>query len=118
MPATQDACLCRSTTLRSTANHSFPVRSANCPCLTAPTNVQATVSGSAVTVTWTPGQNAASHAVMVFTSDFTSTPHTDWKPGPGSTTIQNVAAGSYVVAVVAIDVNGDILYNLATVTVS
>ena len=86
--------------------------------LTAPTNVQATVSGSAVTVTWTPGQNAASHAVMVFTSDFTSTPHTDWNPGPGSTTIQNVAAGSYVVAVVAIDVNGDILYNLATVTVS
>ena len=66
--------------------------------LTKPTNVAATVSGNNLTLTWTDGQGAAGHMVMLFTSDFIGDPVVV----PNATsphTFNAVADGSYIAVV-------------------
>ena len=78
----------------------------------APTGVMATVDdidpGSAsVTVTWTDGANVPAHGVVLFSNDFT-----EWIIGKGtggSHTFTNVASGSYIAVVVALDAQGGLM---------
>ena len=84
--------------------------------LTKPTNVAATVSGNNLTLTWTDGQGAAGHMVMLFTSDFIGDPVVV----PNATsphTFNAVADGSYIAVVVAFDANADYLYQISDLIV-
>ena len=72
--------------------------------LTAPTNVVATVSGNAITVTWTDGHGALGHLLILFKSDFSGDPLVANAQG-SSHTFSGVAPGEYLAVVVAIDAN-------------
>ena len=79
---------------------------------TAPTNVVAKADCDDVTVTWTDGQGAASHEAVLFKSDFTGSP-VSAPATNGSHVFSSVAAGSYVVAVLAYDAKGESLHTLS-----
>ena len=70
--------------------------------LTAPTNVAATGGVNVVTVTWTDGQGAVGHLVLLYKSDFSGDPLLATADG-SSHTFRNVPAGEYIAVVVAFD---------------
>ena len=79
---------------------------------TAPTNVVAEAVCGDVTVTWTDGRGATSHEAVLFKSDYTGSPVS--APAiDGSHVFSSVAAGSYVVAVLAYDAKGESLHTLS-----
>ena len=95
----------------------------------APTSVMATVDDSdpgstSVTVTWTDGANVPAYGVVLFVDDFTPTIYIGRGTG-GSHTFTEVASGSYIAVVVALDaqgglmtdVQGNYLYAGATVVI-
>ena len=61
-----------------------------------------------ITVTWTDGENVEAHGVVLFTSDFSEWPYAA-RSMNGSHTFSNVAAGTYVAVVVALDADGALL---------
>lgn len=69
--------------------------------LTAPTNVAATVSGSSVTVTWTDGENAASHVIVLAPTADPTNYRVDAERSGNSATFRNVAPGQYIAIVIA-----------------
>ena len=90
--------------------------------LTAPSDVMATFAVTDpgdITVTWTPGENAAGgHLVLLFNSDFTEVPHVGTPTEEGMYTIPDVTtAGDYVVVVVSIKSRSEYLYNYDRVNV-
>ena len=90
--------------------------------LTAPSAVMATVGVTdpgAITVTWTPGENATGgHLVLLFNSDFTEVPHVETPTEEGMYTIPDVTMpGDYVVVVVSIKSRSEYLYDYARVNV-
>ena len=90
--------------------------------LTAPTNVMATVDDSdpaaaSVTVTWTDGENAAQHIVLLLDSDFALAQPVHAGQTDGMTTFQGVPAGSYTVVVVAIESASHYMYSHGMVSV-
>ena len=80
--------------------------------LTAPTNVVANSDCGQVTVTWTDGRGATSHEAVLFKSDYTGSPVSAPATG-GSHVFSGVAAGNYVVAVLAYDAKGEYLHSLS-----
>ena len=79
----------------------------------APTSVMATVDDSdpgsaSVTVTWTDGANVPAHGVVLFSNNFTEWNYIDKGTG-GSLTFTNVASGSYIAVVVALDAQGGLM---------
>jgi hypothetical protein len=90
--------------------------------LGAPMNVMATDDTASpgnlvIGVTWTPGENAVGHMVLVFTEDFSSVPYLDANPDAGSSTIEDVADGSYVVVVVSYVSETEYEYDHAMISV-
>ena len=96
--------------------------------LTAPTNVMAMLHDADgdgdpgefdIRVTWTPGQGATQHAVILFDSDYNFDPGTGLATNQdsGDTTFRNVASGDYIVAVAAVDADFEIEIGFAMVTV-
>lgn len=86
--------------------------------LTAPTNVMATADPAAgsVTVTWTDGDNAAQHIVLLLDSDFALAQPVHAGQTDGTTTFQDVSAGSYTVVVVAVESASHYLFDYTTVS--
>ena len=79
----------------------------------APTVVMATVDDSdpgsaSVTVTWTDGANVPAHGVVLFSNDFTEWGYIGVGTG-GSHTFTDVASGSYIAVVVALDAQGGLM---------
>ena len=79
----------------------------------APSGVTATVDDDnpgniMVTVNFTPGANIPAHGVVLFTSDFSSWPYIARAMG-NSHTFENVASGSYIAVVVALDAQGGLI---------
>ena len=79
----------------------------------APSGVTATVDdadpgNTMVTVDFTPGANIPAHGVVLFTSDFSSWPYIARAMG-NSHTFENVASGSYIAVVVALDAQGGLI---------
>ena len=83
------------------------------PMLTAPTMVDATVSGNSVTVTWVDGENAARHAIILFTSDYEVGGRVISDPSNNSVLFSNLTAGTYIAVVVALDSAGDDFQDMA-----
>ena len=87
--------------------------------LTAPTMVEVTVSGNDVTITWENAENALSHMVLLFeTSDYDLIAPVATMQDDGTTTYSDLAAGTYIVVVVAYDADVNIelgISNTATV---
>ena len=84
----------------------------------APTNVRATATGSAVTVSWTDSPTALGHLVFLFRADFTGDA-LDAAPTGSSHTFNGVPDGSYIAVAVAFDASGDYNYAISgVVTVS
>ena len=78
-----------------------------------PTVVMATVDDSdpgsaSVTVTWTDGANVPAHGVVLFSNNFTEWNYIDKGTG-GTLTFPNVASGSYIAVVVALDAQGGLM---------
>ena len=79
----------------------------------APTVVMATVDDSdpgstSVTVTWTDGANVPAYGVVLFSNNFTEWNYIGKGTG-GSDTFTNVASGSYIAVVVALDAQGGLM---------
>ena len=79
----------------------------------APTVVMATVDDSdpgstSVTVTWTDGANVSAYGVVLFSNNFTEWNYIGKGTG-GSDTFTNVASGSYIAVVVALDAQGGLM---------
>ena len=85
--------------------------------LTAPTGVRATANSNDVTVTWTDGANAVQHVVLLLDSEFALAMPAATQQTDGTTTFQNVAAGSYTAVVVAIESASSYLHSHTTVSV-
>ena len=83
------------------------------PMLTAPTMVDATVSGNGVTITWVDGENAARHAIILFTSDYEVGGRVISDPSDNSVLFNNLTAGTYIAVVVALDSAGDDFQDMA-----
>ena len=98
-----------------TATQTFmvTVEAAPAPMLTAPTMVDATVSGNSVTVTWVDGENAARHAIILFTSDYEVGGRVISDPSDNSVPFSNLTAGNYIAVVVALDSAGDDFQDMA-----
>ena len=71
--------------------------------MTAPTGVAATADGNAVTVTWVDGENADSHGVILFDSNWEFGTRIAGQQTDGTVTFENVPAGDYTAVVVASD---------------
>ena len=79
----------------------------------APTGVMATVDDNdpgsvSVTVTWTDGANVPAHGVVLFSNNFTEWNYIGRGTG-GSHTFTEVASGSYIAVVVALDAQGGLM---------
>ena len=79
----------------------------------APTSVMVTVDDSDpgstdVTVTWTDGANVPAHGVVLFANNFTEWNYIGKGTG-GSLTFTEVASGSYIAVVVALDAQGGLM---------
>ena len=85
--------------------------------VTAPSAVEAMVVGSSVTVTWTDGDNAVTHMVLLLDSDFALAKPAATNQTDGETTFTDVPAGSYHAVVVAIDAAGEYEYARKSVEV-
>ena len=85
--------------------------------LGAPSSVEATASGSDVTVRWTDGANAVQHVVLLLDSEFALAMPAATQQTDGTTTFQDVAAGSYTAVVVAIESASSYLFSHTTVSV-
>ena len=83
------------------------------PMLAAPTMVDATVSGNSVTITWVDGENAARHAIILFTSDYEVGGRVISDPSDNSVPFSNLTAGTYIAVVVALDSAGDDFQDMA-----
>ena len=83
--------------------------------LTKPSNIKYTYDTTgAVTVSYTPGDNALGHLVLLFDADFTGDPEIG-EPVGDSYTFNGMVPGDYVAVVVAYDAEGDYVYELAPV---
>ena len=85
--------------------------------LTAPTGVMATANSNDVTVRWTDGANAVQHVVLLLDSEFALAMPAATQQTDGTTTFQDVPAGSYTAVVVAIESTSTYRYSHATVSV-
>ena len=85
--------------------------------VTAPTAIEATVVGNDVTITWTDGDNAVTHMVLLFDSGFALAKEAATNQTDGETTFMDVPAGSYHAVVVAIDAAGNYEYERKSVEV-
>jgi hypothetical protein len=83
------------------------------PMLTGPTMVDATVSGNSVTITWVDDENAARHAIILFTSDYEVGGRVISDPSDNSVLFSNLTAGTYIAVVVALDSAGDDFQDMA-----
>ena len=81
--------------------------------LMAPTMVDAAVSGNSVTITWVDGENAARHAVILFTSDYEVDGRVVGSPTTNSVTFETLDAGDYIAVVVSLDSAGDDFQDMA-----
>ena len=84
---------------------------------TVPSNVEATVSGSEVTITWTAAPGAAGHGVLLFKDDFSGDPIAGFSrdpirafPASSPHTFSGVPDGNYIAYIIAIDDGGDYEY--------
>lgn len=85
--------------------------------VTAPSAVEATVVGNDVTVTWTDGDNAVTHMVLLLDSDFALAKPAATNQTDGETMFTDVPAGTYHAVVVAIDAAGEYEYARKSVEV-
>ena len=85
--------------------------------VTAPTAIEATVVGNDVTITWMDGDNAVTHMVLLFDSDFALAKEAATNQTDGETTFMDVPAGTYYAVVVAIDAAGKYEYDRKSVEV-
>ena len=83
--------------------------------LTKPSNIKHTYDATgALTVSYTPGDNALGYLVFLFNADFTGNPETG-EPVGDSYTFNGIVPGDYVAVVVAYDAEGEYVYELAPV---
>ena len=86
--------------------------------LTKPSNIQYTTDAAgAVTVSYTPGENALGHLILWFNDDFSGEAKTGHPVG-NAYTFNGITPGDYVAVVVAYDAAGDYVYELALVHIA